>query len=100
MERRRYQTNFRRAKSGQAELHKAKTDNLIVEDGEVTLVYGGTIPDGKSTSPVEIRGSSITGGISRKIGPGDVIRIPPNTPHQFILAEGKSVSCFAVKIAR
>jgi mannose-6-phosphate isomerase-like protein (cupin superfamily) len=91
---------WRRAKSGQAELHKTKTDILVIEEGEATLVYGGTIPDGKSTSLVEIRGSSIKGGITRKIGPGDVIRIPPNTPHQFVLAKGQTVSYFAVKIAR
>ena len=91
---------WRRAKSGEAELHKIKTDLLIIEEGEATLVYGGAIPDAKRTSPAEVRGSSITGGISRKIGPGDVIRIPPNTPHQFILAKGKTVSYFAVKIAR
>ena len=91
---------WRRAKSGEAELHKTKTDILVIEEGEATLVYGGTIPDGKSTSAVEIRGSKINGGTTRKIGPGDVIRIPPNTPHQFVLAKGQTVSYFAVKIAR
>jgi len=91
---------WRRAKSGEAELHKAKTDLLVIEEGEATLLYGGTIPDARNTSAVEIRGSSITGGTSRKLSPGDVVRIPPNTPHQFILAKGKTVSYFAVKIAR
>lgn len=91
---------WRRDKPGQAELHRTKTDLLIVEDGEATLVYGGTIPDARSTSVAEVRGTSIAGGMSRKLGPGDVIRIPPNTPHQFILAKGKSISYLAVKIAR
>jgi quercetin dioxygenase-like cupin family protein len=28
-------------------------------------------------------GSGIQNGVSRKIGPGDVVIIPPNTPHWF-----------------
>ena len=27
--------------------------------------------------------STVQGGVSRKIGPGDVVIIPPNTPHWF-----------------
>ena len=91
---------WRRAKSGEAELHKTKTDLLIIEDGEATLIYGGTIPDGHSTSAVEIRGAAIRGGETRKLGPGDVVRIPAGTPHQFILGKGQTVSYFAIKIAR
>jgi uncharacterized RmlC-like cupin family protein len=89
-----------RARSGKAELHKAKTDLIVVTDGEATLLYGGSIPDAKATSAVETRGSSISGGVSRKIGPGDIIRIPAGTPHQFILAKGRTLSYFAIKIAR
>ena len=91
---------WRRAKSGQAELHKTKTDLLIIQEGEATLIYGGTIPGGHSTSAVEIRGPSIKGGETRKLGPGDVVRIPAGTPHQFMLGKGQTVSYFAIKIAR
>jgi quercetin dioxygenase-like cupin family protein len=28
-------------------------------------------------------GTGIQGGVSRKLGPGDVVIIPPNTPHWF-----------------
>lgn len=91
---------WRRAKSGQAELHKTKTDLLIVEQGSATLVFGGVIPDGKTTTPNEIRGSSIKGGESRKVEAGDVIHIPAGTPHQFVLDKGQSVAYFALKLAR
>jgi hypothetical protein len=91
---------WRRARSGRAELHRAKTDLIIVTEGQATLISGGTIPDGKATSPVEVRGSSITGGESRTIGPGDIIRIPAGTPHQFILPKDHTLTYFAVKIAR
>jgi mannose-6-phosphate isomerase-like protein (cupin superfamily) len=89
---------WRRAKSGQAELHKTKTDLMIIEEGGATLVTGGVIPDAKTVNAEEIRGSSIRGGESHKVGPGDIIRIPPNTPHQFVLEKGQSVSYFAVKL--
>jgi mannose-6-phosphate isomerase-like protein (cupin superfamily) len=89
-----------RSRSGQAELHKAKVDLLIIEEGSATLIYGGTIPDGRSTSAVEIRGSKIVGGESRPLNPGDVVRVPAGVPHQFVLAKGQAVSYFAIKIAR
>ena len=35
---------WRRTKSGEAELHKTKTDLIVVEQGSATLIFGGTIP--------------------------------------------------------
>jgi mannose-6-phosphate isomerase-like protein (cupin superfamily) len=89
---------WRRASSGEAELHKTKTDLIVVEDGSATLVTGGSIPGAHTTTANEVRGAKIVGGESRKIGPGDVIRIPPGTPHQFVLEKGQSVSYFALKL--
>lgn len=91
---------WRRAKSGQAELHKTKTDMIVIEEGAATLITGGTIPDAKTTTVNEVRGSSIRGGESHKVKPGDIIRIPAGTPHQFILESGQTVSYFALKLAR
>jgi mannose-6-phosphate isomerase-like protein (cupin superfamily) len=90
---------WRRVKSGEAELHKTKIDLIVVEDGAATLVTGGSIPDAHTTTANEVRGSSIRGGASRKIGPGDIIRIPSNTPHQFVLEKGQTISYFALKLA-
>jgi mannose-6-phosphate isomerase-like protein (cupin superfamily) len=91
---------WRRAKSGEAELHKTKTDLLVIEEGSATLVYGGTVSSPRTSAPNEIRGVSIAGGESRRVAPGDVIRIPAGTPHQFILGKGESVAYFAMKLAR
>jgi mannose-6-phosphate isomerase-like protein (cupin superfamily) len=91
---------WRRAKSGQAEIHMTKSDLLIVEQGSATLVFGGTIPDARTTAPNEVRGTSIRGGESKKIEPGDIVRIPPGTPHQFVLDKGQNVAYFALKISR
>jgi mannose-6-phosphate isomerase-like protein (cupin superfamily) len=91
---------WRRAKSGEAELHKTKVDLIVIEQGSATLVYGGTIPDARTTAPNELRGKSILHGESRKLGPGDIVRIPAGTAHQFILEKGEEVAYFALKIVR
>lgn len=91
---------WRRARSGEAELHKTKVDLIVIEQGSATLLYGGTIPDAHSTAPNELRGKSIQHGELRRLAPGDIVRIPAGTPHQFILEKGEEVVYFAVKIAR
>jgi mannose-6-phosphate isomerase-like protein (cupin superfamily) len=91
---------WRRSKSGQAELHKTKTDIIVVQQGGATLVFGGAVEAPKISAPNEMRGASIRGGESKKLSPGDIVRIPSGTPHQFILAKGESIAYFALKIPR
>src|SRR5262245_5736840 len=55
----------RREKPGMAEVHTRDTDIIYVLDGSATFVTGGTVVDGKTTEPDEIRGSSIREGESR-----------------------------------
>jgi mannose-6-phosphate isomerase-like protein (cupin superfamily) len=84
--------------SGQAELHEKQADLFIVQTGEGTLVVGGTVVDPKTTEPNEIRGPSIKGGVSKKLGPGDVVHIPAKTPHQLIVDEGKQITYAVMKV--
>ena len=84
--------------SGQAEWHEKQADIMMISSGEVTMVYGGTIPDAKTTAAGEMRGGSITGGTQVKLGVGDVLHIPAKTPHQMILAPGAQVTYFVVKV--
>ncbi len=88
-------------------VHRAKTEKQSVGgsehsqiaevyqviSGTGTLVTGGTLEGAKQrdanaeavktlTGP-SMEGSRIVGGVSRKVGPGDVVIIPPNTPHTF-----------------
>ena len=54
---------------------------------------GGTLTNPKESAPdsqiVKVldgpstTGGPIQGGVSQKVGPGDMIIIPPNTPHWF-----------------
>lgn len=86
-----------RDKSGQVEVHAAWEDHMFILDGECTMVLGGTAENGKSTGPGETRGESIKGGKSFPLHAGDYVYIPINTPHQMILAAGKSIKYAVVK---
>jgi quercetin dioxygenase-like cupin family protein len=63
------------------------TEIYYMLTGRGTLVTGGVIEEEVSTgsSPNTGRpnfaGPRIVGGVSRVVGPGDVIIIPPNVPH-------------------
>ena len=81
------------AQAGGGIEHSQITEIYHVIEGNATLVTGGsmdnlaefpadhpvvTVLNGPST-----RGGPIQNGVSRKIGPGDMVIIPPNTPHWF-----------------
>ena len=86
-----------RDKSGQAEVHADWEDQMFILEGECTLILGGTVENPKSTGPGETRGDKTKGGKSFMVHAGDYIYVPVNTPHQMILAAGKSVKYAVVK---
>ena len=63
------------------------TEIYYMLEGTATIVTGGTMVDEKptGTSPntqrPNFQGAGINGGVSRHVGPGDVIVIPGNLPH-------------------
>jgi len=73
--------------------HHQVTEVYHIVEGNATLVTGGTMENPKEapadsdlvkvlTGPSS-SGSAIKDGVSRRVGPGDVIIIPANTPHGF-----------------
>ncbi len=87
-----------REASGQAELHETQADVFVVESGEGSLVVGGTVVDPKTVSPHEVRGSSINGGETKPLHPGDVVHIAAKTAHQIMVPAGKQITYFVVKV--
>jgi mannose-6-phosphate isomerase-like protein (cupin superfamily) len=87
-----------RTGSGQVELHENDADIFFIQSGEGTLITGGTIVGEKTTAPHEVRGSSIRGGKEIHLAAGDVVTIPPKTPHQVKLEPGKEIVYLAVKV--
>jgi len=87
----------RREAAGQAEVHVKDADIIYVLEGSTTFVTGGTLVDGKTTAPDEIRGAAIKGGESRRLGKGNVIIVPNGTPHWFKQVDGP-VLYYVVKV--
>jgi mannose-6-phosphate isomerase-like protein (cupin superfamily) len=89
-----------RTKSGGAEMHANWNDIFVVLDGEATEMTGGAIVDARPISAAgETGGARLEGGIATPMRKGDVIHIDPNTPHQTILAPGKTFTYYVIKVA-
>ena len=68
--------------------HSQITEIYHIISGSGTMVSEGTIEDAKDASDPHTlsvvgpsSGGKFTGGRARKIGAGDVVIVPPNTPH-------------------
>lgn len=86
-----------RNKSGEAENHADWEDHIFIQDGEASLTLGGTMQNPRTTAKGEIRGSAITGGKTVMVHAGDYVFVPVNTPHQMVLAPGKTIRYAVVK---
>lgn len=83
---------------GEAEVHEKEADFFVVQSGAATLVVGGAVVDGRTTTPGEIRGPSIKGGEKKPLAAGDVVHIPAKVPHQLLVPAGKEFTYFVIKV--
>lgn len=83
---------------GSAELHETQTDIMIVDSGNATLIVGGTMVAPKTIKPHEVRGTSIMGGETKQLSPGDIVHIPANIPHQLKIADGTKFTYLVIKV--
>lgn len=81
------------------EIHLKDTDVFYILSGSATFVTGGTAVNITTIAPNEEHAESIQGGTERHLGKGDVIVIPPNTPHQFLSTDGAFLY-FVVKVTQ
>jgi hypothetical protein len=86
-----------RNRSGVAEEHETDADLMVMVAGGGELIVGGTMRKPKKTAPGELRGPGIEGGVRHKLAPGDIVHIPPKTPHQMLLDPGTEISYFVLK---
>lgn len=76
---------------GGAVEHSDVTEVYYIISGNGILNTGGTIKDLKEPqagAPVgpsgpTANGGEIVGGVTKLVGPGDIVVVPPNTPHRF-----------------
>jgi len=79
----------RRLDHGNAvEQHEHWIDQITIMSGHGTLTQGGTIVGAKQTGPGEVRGDTLKGAVTQKLGPGDFVLIPAGLPHKFDAAPG------------
>lgn len=92
---------------GVVAVHYKVTEIYHVMDGGGTLVTGGTMVNGKPrpADAISVRledgpgasGTSIQGGVTRKIKAGDVVVIPAGVPHWFSDIDG-SITYVVVRV--
>lgn len=71
-------------------VHPFSTEIYYIVEGTGTLVTGGALemPLAPSTDPDVVRSKAIKDGVTRKVAKGDVIVVPPGTPHWFSAIDG------------
>lgn len=88
--------------------HSEITEVYHVISGDATLVTGGTIDNPKPMAADSqvvtvlngptVGGGAIQNGVSRKVGPGDAVIIPPNTPHWFTEIRSDEIVYLVVRV--
>jgi mannose-6-phosphate isomerase-like protein (cupin superfamily) len=87
-----------RRKDGGAEIHMEYADFFFVVEGQATLLTGGTVADGKTVSPGEIRGKAVLNGTRTTLNQGDFVHIPATVPHQLLVPANGSFTYFVIKV--
>jgi len=88
----------RREADGIPEWHETEADIFFVQTGTATLIVGGTLDGAQTTELHEKRNGKILGAVQRKLGAGDVVRIPAKTPHQLLLDGAHEFTYFVIKV--
>ena len=78
---------------GIPEIHDDIIDVVFVQSGEGTLLVGGEM-----LSRTGSRGTDIAGGMRYPVGPGDLIHIPKETPHSYLVLEGGHITYVLVRV--
>ena len=87
-----------RREAGPAEYHDKTNHVFIMEEGEATLIVGGSPVDAKRTAADQMRAPTTNGGTTYHLTKGDVITIPAKTWHWFKEVPSKTVAYYAVNI--
>ena len=78
---------------GFPEIHEDGLDVVFVKSGEGTLLVGGEM-----LHRTGVRGTGISGGFRYPLRPGDIIHIPANTPHRYLVPEGGHITYVLVRV--
>lgn len=83
-----------------AALHEKDAELMYVLQGTGNIVTGGKLVDETRTNAANLRGTSITGGHSQAVSPGDFVFVPQNTPHQVEPTGGAPIVLITMHVPR
>jgi mannose-6-phosphate isomerase-like protein (cupin superfamily) len=84
-----YNINMEHRVMGQAAaVHEKEAELFYVIDGSGAIVTGGKLVDEKRTNEANLAGTSIQGGVSKKISKGDWVLVPEGVSHQIPNVDG------------
>jgi mannose-6-phosphate isomerase-like protein (cupin superfamily) len=71
-------------------IHPFSTETYYIVEGTGSLVTGGILdpPPAEPADPDVVRSKAIKNGLTHKVAKGDVIVVPPGTPHWFNAVDG------------
>lgn len=71
--------------------HDKDAELFVVLQGTGNIVTGGKLVDEKRVNASNSSGSSIAGGTSQAVAPGDMLIVPATVPHQVIPGGGEPI---------
>jgi mannose-6-phosphate isomerase-like protein (cupin superfamily) len=87
-----YRANLEyRTAVGPASVHVKEAELFVVIDGSASLTTGGRLLEAVPRGTDNITGKAIEGGTRQKVGKGDLLMVPENTPHWFDSIDGTLV---------
>ena len=88
---------FRRTRGGSPALHIDRTYIFLVRGGAASMHVGGELVN-PTRNGADVTGTAIHGGQVLKVGPGDMITIPPKVPHAWLIGNGQFVEYSLLRI--
>jgi mannose-6-phosphate isomerase-like protein (cupin superfamily) len=83
-----------------AALHEKDAELMYVLEGVGNIITGGKLVNERRNNALNLSGSSIEGGHSQAVAPGDFVFVPENTPHQVEPTGGAPIVLVTLHVPR
>jgi mannose-6-phosphate isomerase-like protein (cupin superfamily) len=87
-----------RLRSGEVETHESCALIVHVLAGNATLTTGDKATGVRPNQAAQARDYETEKGTRLELRAGDVVHVPAGTPHQFLIAGEKSLTCLVIKV--
>jgi mannose-6-phosphate isomerase-like protein (cupin superfamily) len=83
-----------------ASVHETEAEMFYVIEGAGTLVTGGKLVGETRTNAENLSGTSIQGGVTKRVSKGDWILVPAGQPHQYPAVEAGGLRLMALHLPK